>query len=160
MIEWYKDEEISIFFSGKPKIKERIITPGMSSELIKSIKKYPYTNLKNLDVSVFDHINKKSYHFTIPKYYCFDGASIPGKIILKILIGSKTDNRFLVGAMIHDWMCEHHGTVGYNRNLSSKVFKALLLVGGTPPLKAHLMYLGVDLFQRTQGWKEPDEKDD
>jgi len=62
--------------------------------------------------------------------------------------------------MVHDWMCEHHESVDHNRELSSKILKALLLVGGTPGWKAQLMYLGVEIFQRTQGWKKPEAKDD
>lgn len=159
MLEWYKDDELAIFFDTYPKPKERFIVPGISDKTKKSIEKYPYMNLRDLTVTVFDHTDQKKYEFIIPKKYCFDGASIPGKILLPILIGAKTDNRFLVGAMVHDWMCIHKECVGYNRKLSSDIFKALLLVGGTPGWKAQLMYLGVEIFQRTQGWKKPEEKD-
>jgi len=160
MLEWYKDDELAIFFDSMPKPKERFIVPGISDKTRESIEKYPYMNLRDLTVTVFDHTNTKKYEFKIPKKYCFDGASIPGKILLPILIGAKTDNRFLVGAMVHDWMCIHKECIGYNRYLSSRVFKALLLVGGTHPFKAQLMYLGVEIFQRTQGWEKQKQKDE
>lgn len=160
MLEWYKDEELAIFFDRVPAPKERFIVPGMDKRTKESIKKFPYINLRELTVTVFHHIQQKKHEFKIPKKYLFDGTSIPGKVILKILIGAKTDNRFLIGAMVHDWMCEHHESVDHNRELSSKILKALLLVGGTPGWKAQLMYLGVEIFQRTQGWKKPEVKDD
>lgn len=159
MLKWYEDEQISVFFDNIPHVVERFIVPYMDENKKKKIKKYPYGNLRNLKVIIFDHKNKKIYKFTIAKGYCSDGASIPG-ILAKILIGAKTDNKFLIAAIIHDWMCEHHDSVGYNRNLSSKVFRGLLLVGGTPKWKAQVMYLAVDTYQRTQGWEKQEEQDD
>lgn len=159
MLEWYKDEQLSIFFSNIPWPRERFILPCMDEDEKEFIKEYPYINMTDLEVAIFDHLNKKSYHFIIPEGYYSDGASIPG-LLLKTVIGAKTDNRFLIAAMVHDWMCEYHAVVNYDRNLSSRIFRALLITGGTSKTKAQIMYLGVDNFQRFQGWNpEQDKKD-
>ena len=103
-----------------------------------------------LKVWLFDHVKSKSYSFTIPKGYCFDGATIPR--FLWRVIGSKTDNTFLIAALIHDILCENHGYVNNDRNFSSKVFRALLISGGVGKVKAQVMYLAVDNFQRFCKW--------
>lgn len=157
MLIWYQDKHITVSFSDVPRVKERFIIPGMDEDIKKSIKRYPYKNCCNLTVLVEDHKKNKVYEFTIVKGYCFDGASIPGWI-LKVVIGAKTDNKFLIAAMVHDWMCENHEVVGHDRNLSSRVFKGLLLTGGTSKFKSQLMYLGVDNFQRFQKWNPKNKK--
>ena len=55
--------------------------------------------------------------------------------------------------MVHDWMCVYHNSVGYDRNFSSRVFRALLLSAGVGKVKAQVMYLAVDNFQRFCGWR-------
>ena len=76
MLEWYKDDELAIFFDNYPKPKERFIVPGISDKTKESIKKFPYMNLRDLTVTVFDHINQKKYEFKIPKKYCFDTRNV------------------------------------------------------------------------------------
>lgn len=150
MIEWYKDDELSIFFSETPRVCIRYILPSSTSDEVKSIKKYPFMNKTNLDVALFDHEKNKVYKFTIPKGYCYDGATI-NRFFWRI-IGSKTDNTFLIAALIHDVLCEKHHYINNDRNFSSKVFRALLIAGGVGKVKAQVMYLAVDNFQRFCNW--------
>lgn len=150
MIEWYKDEELCIEFDNVPHVCVRYILPSSTPLEIKSIKKYPFINKTTLKVKITDFLNDKIYEFTIPKGYTYDGATIP-KFFHRI-IGSKTDNTFLIGALIHDVLCENHSYIDNNRNLSSRIFRALLITGGVGKVKAQIMYLSVDNFQRFCGW--------
>lgn len=151
-LEWYKNKDVGVYFDNMPDIRIRYTAPGATKKEKESIKKYPFINNKNLAVSIFDYKNNKSYEFTIPKDYCFDGASIP-RIFWRI-IGSKTDNTFLVAAMVHDYLCENHNLIDNNRYLSTLVFNDLLEVGGVPAFKRWIMKHSVDNFQKFCGWEK------
>jgi hypothetical protein len=151
-IKWYEDDELTIGFSEAPHVCVRYILPSSTPEEIKSIKKYPFICKTALKVRLFDHEKEEIYTFTIPKGYCFDGASVP-KFFHRV-IGANTDNKFLIAALIHDWMCEHHDCVGNDRFFSSKVFNALLEVSEVNPFKRFLMKHSVNIFQIFQGWDE------
>ena len=150
MIEWYKDEELCVEFDNVPHVCIRYMLPSSTPVEIKSIKKYPFINKKQLKVKITDYIKNKVYEFCIPKGYTYDGATI-SKFFYRI-IGSKTDNTFLIGALIHDVLCENHHYIDNDRNLSSRVFRGLLITGGVSKFKAQIMYLAVDNFQRFCGW--------
>lgn len=148
---WYEDELLAIGFSEVPHVCIRYILPSSTNEEIKSIKKYPFVNKKTIKVTLFDHIKEEVYTFTIPKGYCYDGATIP-KFFWRV-IGSSTDNSFLIPALIHDVLCENHHYVNNDREFSSKVFDALLEVAEVPPFKRFLMKNSVDFFQRFCAWE-------
>ena len=146
MTVWYEDDELSIYFSSVPLIGIRYVLPSMSVEEKQSVQKYPFISKTALTVRVKDKKMFKMYDFTIPKGYCFDGASVP-RFFWRV-IGSNTDNKFLVPAMIHDYMCENHSCVDSNRILSTKVFNALLQVSGVGKVKRFFMKNSVDIFQK------------
>ena len=146
MIEWYKSEKLSIFFSTTPHVCVRYILPTHTEEEKKSIKKYPFICKTSLDVKLFDHVKERSYGFTIPKGYCYDGASIPR--IFWRLIGSPTDNQFLIPALIHDVLCEHHEYIMNDREFSTAVFNALLEESEVGKVKRFIMKNTVDIFQK------------
>ena len=146
MIEWYKSEELSIFFSDTPHVCVRYLLPTHTPEEEKSIKKYPFICKTNLTVKIFDHVKSKSYGFSIPKGYCYDGASIPR--IFWRLIGSNTDNEFLIPALVHDVLCEHHKYIDNDRELSTQIFDALLQVSEVGKFKRFLMRNSVNIFQK------------
>ena len=152
-MEWYKSQRVGVFFDTVPKIGIRYSLPSMTKDEKKSIKKYPFINKTDLKVHIFDYVNNKNYEFTIPKGYCYDGASIP-RLFWRV-IGSNTDNTFLIAALVHDYLCEHHKLVDYNRYLSTLVFNDLLTVGGVGPVKRWFMKHSVDNYQKFCGWKEP-----
>ena len=112
----------------------------------KSIKKYPFINKRNLNVKLIDYQKNKIYNFSIPKGYCYDGASIP-RLFWRV-IGSNTDNRFLIPALVHDVLCEHHEYVDNDRKFSSNVFNALLEASEVCPMKRFFMKNSVDVFQK------------
>ena len=98
---------------------------------------YPFINKKTLKVRLWDKRKNKIYDFEIPKYYCYDGASVP-RFFWRV-IGSNTDNKFLVASLIHDVLCENHSYVDGDRKFSTEVFNALLEASEVFPVKRFLM---------------------
>ena len=150
MREWYSNQNAGIFFDEIPHVCIRYYIPSMSKEDKKSIEKYPFINKKTLKVRLVDYKKYKTYNFEIPKGYCYDGASIP-KIFWRI-IGSNTDNRFLIPALVHDVLCENHGFVDNDRKFSTEVFNALLEAGRVNAFKRFWMKHTVNVFQRFCSW--------
>lgn len=149
-IKWYEDEELDIEFSCIPRVGIRYHLPTLSELEAESVSKYPFINKTELKVALIDKIKEDVYYFIIPKGYCFDGASVP-RFFWRI-IGSNTDNKFLIASLVHDVLCENHHYINNDREFSSKVFNALLEVADVPPIKRYLMKNSVDLFQRFCGW--------
>ena len=149
-IDWACDENVLICFDRVPVVQVRVINPTMNKLERQSVKRYPFENKKALKVLIYDHKKFKQYNFTIRENYCFDGATIP-RLFWRV-IGSSTDNQFLVAALIHDVLCENHKYIDNDRELSSQVFRALLIASGVSEIKANIMYLAVDTFQRFQNW--------
>ena len=137
MNNWYCNKKVKIFFDDTPRIGIRYILPSTEKELKKSIKKYPFINKKILKVLLSDLIKNKRYKFEIPKYYCFDGASVP-RFFWRV-IGSNTDNKFLIAALIHDYLCENHHLINNDRKFSTQVFNALLEASEVHPIKRFFM---------------------
>lgn len=151
MLEWYHNKKVGVYFDDVPRIAMRYILPSTTTELKKSIKKYPFMNKKLLKVKLVDIKKDKIYKFEIPKCYCFDGASVP-RFFWRV-IGANTDNKFLVAAMIHDTLCENHHYVDNDRKFSTQVFNALLEASEVCPFKRFLMKNSVDFYQRFCNWK-------
>lgn len=151
MFEYYSNKNVGIFFSENPHISIRYYIPSMTEEERKSIERYPFINKKNLQVRLVDYKKDKTYNFEIPKGYCYDGASIP-RLFWRI-IGSNTDNRFLIPALIHDILCENHSFIDNDRKFSTEVFNALLEASEVNAFKRFLMKNSVDCFQKTQKWR-------
>ena len=152
MIEWYKSDKLSIFFDKAPHVCVRYIVPSDTDAERKAIKRFPFICKSMLDVALFDNVKQKSYKFTIPKGYCYDGASIP-RFFYRI-IGANTDNSFLIAALIHDVLCENHSYIDNDREFSSEVFNALLEVSEVGMFKRFLMKHSVNIFQIFCKWGE------
>ena len=150
MITWYSDEEIGILFDKLPNVTIRYITPFTTKEEKKEITQKPFINLTELKVILQDKINQEVYEFLIPKEYCWDGASIPR--VFWRLIGSKSDNRFLIPSMIHDVLCENHDYIDNDRYFSTCVFERLLYVSKVNPLARWTIKHSVDNFQKFCDW--------
>ena len=150
MISWYCNKKVKIFFDDTPRVGIRYILPSTEKELKKSIKKYPFINKKILKVLLSDFIKNKRYKFEIPKYYCFDGASVP-RFFWRV-IGRNTDNKFLIAALVHDVLCENHHLINNDRKFSTQVFNALLEASEVHPIKRFFMKNSVDFYQRFCDW--------
>lgn len=146
MIDWYKDSKLAIFFSSTPNVGIRYVIPTMTSLEKLSIKEYPFICKTDLNIAIFDHTKQKEYKFTIPKGYCWNGSDIP-RMFWRI-IGPKSEPQYLISSCIHDYICEHHNIIDNDRRLSSMIFRACLLEAGVSKLKAEIMYMAVDNFQK------------
>ena len=145
MYNWYSNKNISILFDDIPQVAIRYYVPSLSQEKRKSVEKYPFICKKELVVELVDKKKKKTYKFSIPKGYCYDGASIP-KMFWRV-IGANTDNLFLIPALIHDVLCENHNYIDNDRAFSSEVFSALLEASKVNPFKRFIMKKSVNLYQ-------------
>ena len=99
-----------------------------------------------------DKKKNKTYYFEIPKGYCFDGASVP-RFFWRV-IGSNTDNKFLMAALIHDVLCENHQYINNDKNFSTQVFNALLEASDVNPLKRFFMKHSVNFYQNFCNWEK------
>ncbi len=142
---WYSNKKAGIFFSELPFVSVRYFVPSMTQEEKKSVEKYPFVCKKELKVLLKDYKNNKQYEFTVPKGYCYDGASIP-RLFWRV-IGANTDNKFLIPALIHDVLCEHHEYVNYDRSFSTDVFNALLECSRVNKLSRFMMKNSVACYQ-------------
>lgn len=150
MKKWCENKSVIVYFSDIPYVSIRYAVPSMSDAEIKAVKKYPFINKRTITVRLVDKIKNRTYEFDIPKNYCYDGASVP-RFFWRI-IGAPTDNSFLIGALVHDVMCENHQYVMNDRHFSSEVFNALLESSKVGKFKRYLMFHSVDCFQRFCGW--------
>lgn len=146
MIKWYSNKIAGIFFDDIPHVCMRYALPSHTKQEKKLIKKYPFINKKTLFVELADYKKNKNYNFSIPKGYCYDGASIP-RFFWRV-VGSNTDNRFLIAALVHDVLCEHHDYVDNDRIFSSEVFNALLEASEVSCFQRFLMKNSVNVFQK------------
>lgn len=146
MIDWACDKDVLISFDKEPVVQVRVIKPDMSTLEKKSIARYPFCCKKPLRVMIWDNKKFKQYIFTIKENYNWDGASIPR--FAWRFIGANTEADFLIPSLIHDVLCENHHYIDNDRELSSKVFRALLIASGVSELKANIMYSAVDIFQK------------
>jgi hypothetical protein len=147
---WYEDKELIIWFNHKPNTNMIDPLPSMTKQEKALIARFPFINCTSLEVKLTDIKKNVTHCFTIPKHFRWDGASIPAA--LWIIIGAKTDARFRIPSLIHDYMCNNKYIVNFDRNFSSRVFKALLKVAGVSKTKCSTMYHAVDNWQKFQGW--------
>lgn len=86
------------------------------------------------------------YEIEIPRLYCWNGADVPR--IFWRLIGSPDNPNFLTASMIHDYMVTNRECVNNDRQLSSIIFRELLIGSGVSKIKAYIMYYAVDIYQK------------
>lgn len=151
MIEWYADDELKIIFDKVPDLDVQFVMPWMTDEQIKEINEKPFICEEELRVIIVDEIEQETYEFLIPKGYTWDGATIPR--VFWRLIGSKSDNRFLVPSLIHDVLCENHDYIDNQRYLSTIIFERLLYVSKVNAFNRWMIKHSVDNFQKFCGWE-------
>lgn len=143
-------ENIKIETDKEPCVCARTILPEMNNFEKMSIELKPYLNKR--DVTYTIRYNDEEYRIFIPKNYAWDGATIP--FGFRWILGGKGNPTFLIPSCVHDKMCECKWLVDNNRELSSLIFKELLLSCGCSKFKAQTMFLAVNNFQKLcKGWK-------
>lgn len=146
MYKWAENDKAIVYFDEAPHVSIRYVLPSMNDTEIKSVKKYPFINKKTLTVRLVDKIKDRTYQFDIPKGFCFDGASI-NRLFWRI-IGAPTDNSFLIGALVHDILCENHHYIMNDREFSTEVFNVLLQESKVSKLKRKVMCSAINFYQK------------
>ena len=139
-----------LILDKNPIILTRPILPSDSKSEIKEKNSKQFINLYDVLLSVAVEKNNKDIKFSLlaNKGYIFDGATIPFNI-------GKGNMKLLVPALFHDIMCERKDIVYYQRNLSSLIFRELLILCKVNIFKAYFMYIAVDNYQRfCKGWRK------
>jgi len=150
-----KEQIISVNFDKHPIVKDRVIDFDDTDAIKKEKKIFPF-KLHN-DVILTIETNMRKFAFKIPAKYIWNGADIPRA--LWGLVGSRTDNAFLIASMVHDYMLQFKKYIMQDvlngalsmaeyRRLTSLIFREVLKHTGTGTVKANIMSGCVDIFQK------------
>ncbi len=159
-----KEKINDIIFSDILDVRIRVINDEDSKVIIKNKKKYPFELFNTVTVKIIT--TKREFKFDIFKGYTWNGADIPR--FLWRLVGSRTDNDFLIASMLHDYLLEFkvfimkevlNGEITKReyRRLTSLIFRELIKKQGTNVIKANVMSWCVDVFQmcNIRSWECP-----
>ena len=105
MIKWYCDDDLAIYFSQKPEVIVRYLNSNTTADEKCKIYQKPFLLKNNLELKIEDYIEFETHFFNIQPNYTWDGSSIPR--FFWRAFGAKTDNRFLIPSLIHDFLCEN-----------------------------------------------------
>ena len=151
MIVWCDKPELKITSDIAPETTVIKPLPSDTKEVKKDKKKKPYLNKKRVMWTI-NYLGQQ-YCFVIEKDYRWNGANIPR--VFWFIIGSMGESDFLDASMIHDKMCENPEIVGYDRQLSSIIFREVLKGAGVGKVRAQTMYVSVDNYQKfCKQWKK------
>lgn len=135
---------------GDADVDIREVTMNDNAETVKHKRLFPFVANGKSILKVF-YVDKggREYEYCLsykPPFY-YDGATIPFGI-------GKSDTRLLIPALWHDLMCINKEKIGYNRHLSTLIFKELLIRHKIPKAQAELMACVTDTYQATrEGWQ-------
>lgn len=89
-------------------------------------------------------------YFNIPKKFRSDGVTIKNKFA-QFLICCPHNPKYISAAIIHDYLVDTKTT---DRQTASEIFKEVLIQHGVDQLKAQIMFLTVEFWQKhIRGWK-------
>ena len=112
-------------------------------------RKKPYYLMQHIIMIVRDAA--QTYYIKLDKGFTSDGCTIPR--FLWNMLGCPHTPEYLPASLIHDYVLNNPETVIHNRNLSSRIFKQVLLNEGVNKIKAEIMYLAVDIVQWLKNFK-------
>lgn len=109
----------------------------------------PFYIIQNIYVNI---ISKRfNRHFVIKRGFKSDGCTIPRAF--RWFLGCEHKGEYLPASIIHDYILTNKAIVRNCRILSSRIFKQALLQEGASSIKAQIMYLGVEIWQKfIRGW--------
>ena len=114
-------------------------------------RKKPFRIIRGVVVSYKQGV--KAHPFMIPKGFTSDGCSIPKGV--RFLLGCPHTPEYVPASIIHDYLVENPELVDYDRERASLIFFHALINEGVHPVKAALMFLGVDIWQAISNlWTE------
>ena len=149
-----KEQILSVSFDKHPVVKDRVIDFDGTEETKKEKKEFPFK--LHCDVIVTVETSLRKFSFKILAKYIWNGADIPRA--LWMLVGSRTDNAFLIASMVHDYMLQFKKyimedvlngalSIAEYRRLTSLIFREVLKHTGTSTIKANIMSGCVDIYQ-------------
>jgi len=150
-----KKEQIQeIELSETPDIRIRVINDDDPKAIKENKIKYPFELFNTIKVTI--ETTKREFSFDIPKGYTYNGSDIP-KFFWRV-IGSRTDNTFLMSALLHDYLLDFKSfivskcikeqiAIEEYRRLTSLIFREKLKLQGVNTIKANVMGFAVDIFQ-------------
>lgn len=143
-------KDLKIESDIEPCVGARTILPNMNKLETFDIELRPFINKRNVTYTIRNDM--KEYRIFIPKDYTWDGATIP--FGFRWILGGKGNPQFLIASCVHDKICECKWLINHDRELSSVIFRELLLACGCGKTKAKIMYWAVNNFQKFQrGWR-------
>lgn len=140
MIVWCNKPELSIISDIEPKTVVRTPLPSDSPEIKKDKKLYPYLN--KLQIKFEINYLGITHYVPIKKGFTWDGSSCPGLHHIPSLLNA---------SMLHDMICSDHSLIGYDRQLSSMVFREMGIASGVNILFMYGAYWCVDNYQKVFG---------
>lgn len=163
-----KEQVLFIDFNEVPDVRIRVIEDKDTEATKQSKIKYPFELFNTITVTIIT--DKRKFYFDIYNGYTYNGADIPR--FLWDLVGSRTDNQFLISALLHDFLLEfkqyilkeilhNEITIDEYRRLTSLIFREKLKTQGTNTVKANIMSWCVDVYQHyfnRKGWKINESK--
>lgn len=113
--------------------------------------KKPFYLLKRVYVKI--EKEKRVQWLEIPQGFTSDGCSIPK--IFRFLLGCPHTPEYVPASIIHDYLVENPVLVDYDRHRASLIFFHALINAGVCPVKAALMFLGVEIWQKISNiWED------
>lgn len=140
MIVWCDKYELRIISDINPLTSVRKPLPSDTKEEKKDKKLYPYLNKKQVKFEI-SYLGV-TYHITIEKDFKWDGSSCPTLHHIPSLLNA---------SMLHDMLCNDHSLVGFDRQLSSIVFREMGIASGVNKAFMYVAYHCVDNFQKVFG---------
>ena len=105
--------------------------------------KKPFYLLKQVFVKI--EREKRVQWLEIPQGFTSDGCSIPK--LLRFIFGCPHTPEYVPASIIHDYLVENPHLVDYDRQRASLIFFHALINEDVCPVKAALMFLGVEIWQ-------------
>ena len=150
VLDWYIDNSVCIQLSSIPNVQTRFCNKYLQEEEeYESAKRWPFMLMNDVIVKITDYKKDKEYCFKLNKEYCYDGATIPR--LFWRLIGAPSDPRFIIGALLHDVLCQHKEYVDRDRALSTTILVDCCECTGTSSITRFLMYWSVEIYQAIVG---------
>lgn len=158
-----KEQVLEIKFNELPDARIRVIEDTDTEPTKQAKIKYPFELFNTVTVTI--QTDFREFSFDVYNGYVWNGADIPRA--LWRIVGSRTDNQFLIASMLHDYLLEfkvyminevleNQITVDEYRRLTSLIFREKLKHQGVSTIKANIMAWAVDVFQHycnKKGWE-------
>ena len=140
MIIWSNKPELTIISDIEPITTVRKPLPSDTDKEKADKKRFPYLNKSKVKFEI-SYLGITHY-ITIDKGFTWDGSSCPGLHHIPSLLNA---------SMVHDTLCNNHSLIGYDRQLSSMVFREIGIASGVNVPFMYLAYYCVDNFQKLFG---------